>query len=182
MNADDKGLSKVKQALAYICENYRIERKVIRNRRQLISEKMAQRTLHAIPYMPLSLNENYNEIGAIQNTLAYLSDNGEDDEDYVTEIAFLFFQHCSVALGLFEVLCIHSKLTMVYFWIVQLLGVVKQENEHSLVNVALDEDPDIIKGRLMTAMTISTKRQTSLTMKTANWLYSLLIMLPLWNS
>ena len=26
------------------------------------------------------------------------------------------------------------------------------ENEHSLVNVALDEDPDLIKGRLMTAM------------------------------
>ena len=67
LNAEDKGLSKVKQALAYICENYRIERKVIRNRRQLISEKMAKRTLHAIPYTPLSLNENYNEIGAIQN-------------------------------------------------------------------------------------------------------------------
>lgn len=27
LNAEDKGLSKVKQALAYICENYRIERK-----------------------------------------------------------------------------------------------------------------------------------------------------------
>ena len=26
------------------------------------------------------------------------------------------------------------------------------ENEHSLVNIALDEDPDLIKGRLMTAM------------------------------
>src|SRR5699024_12292746 len=52
-----------------------------------ISEKMAQRTLCAIPYSPLSLNENYNEIGAIQNTLAYLADNGEDDEEYVTQTA-----------------------------------------------------------------------------------------------
>jgi hypothetical protein len=69
LNAEDQGLSKVKQALAYICENYRIERKVIRNRRQLISEKMAQRTLCAIPYTPLSLNENYNEIGAIRTPL-----------------------------------------------------------------------------------------------------------------
>lgn len=86
-NTDDQGLSKVKQALAYICENYRIERKVIRNRRQLISEKMAKRTLRAIPYSPLSLNENYNEIGAIQNTLAYLADNGEDNENYVTKTA-----------------------------------------------------------------------------------------------
>lgn len=32
----DKGLDQVKQALAYICENYRVERKVIRNRRQSI--------------------------------------------------------------------------------------------------------------------------------------------------
>ena len=69
LSSEDKGLSKVKQALAYICENYRIERRVIRNRRQLISERMAQRTLRAIPYSPLSLNENYNEIGAIQNSV-----------------------------------------------------------------------------------------------------------------
>lgn len=64
----DKGLDQVKQALAYICENYRVERKVIRNRRQSIMERMARRTLCAIPYTPLSLNENYNEIGVIQNT------------------------------------------------------------------------------------------------------------------
>ena len=61
INSEDKGLALVKQALAYICENYRVERKVIRNRRQLISEKMAQRTLCELPYTPLSLNENYNE-------------------------------------------------------------------------------------------------------------------------
>ena len=87
LSTEDQGLSKVKQALAYICENYRIERRVIRNRRQLISEKMARRTLCAIPYSPLSLNESYNEIGAIQNTLAYLADNGKDDEEYVTQTA-----------------------------------------------------------------------------------------------
>ena len=49
----DKGLDQVKQALAYICENYRVERKVIRNRRQSIMERMARRTLCAIPYTPL---------------------------------------------------------------------------------------------------------------------------------
>lgn len=83
----DKGLDQVKQALAYICENYRVERKVIRNRRQSIMERMARRTLCAIPYTPLSLNENYNEIGVIQNTLAYLAENGENDRDYVTKVA-----------------------------------------------------------------------------------------------
>lgn len=72
LSSEDKGLSKVKQALAYICENYRIERRVIRNRRQLISERMAQRTLRAIPYSPLSLNENYNEITRFFKTQPFL--------------------------------------------------------------------------------------------------------------
>ena len=152
LNSEDQGLSKVKQALAYICENYRIERKVIRNRRQLISEKMARRTLRAISYSPLSLNENYNEIGAIQNTIAYLADNGEDDEGYVTEIAIpllsaLFsspwaFEEALHKLKINDGILLDSATT----WRRQ------AENEHSLVNVALDEDPDLIKGRLMTAM------------------------------
>lgn len=152
ISAEDQGLSKVKQALAYICENYRIERRVIRNRRQLISEKMAQRTLRAIPYSPLSLNENYNEIGAVQNTLAYLVDNGEDDKSYVTETAIPLLSALFSSPWAFENALRELKIDD---------GILKDsaaawrrqaENEHSLVNVALDEDPDLIKGRLMTAM------------------------------
>lgn len=152
LGTPDKGLSKVKQALAYICENYRIERKVIRNRRQLLSEKMARRTLYAIPYSPLSLNENYNEIGAIQNTLAYLSEHGKGDENYVTETAIpllsaLFsspwaFEDALIRLKIKDSILLESATT----WRRQ------AENEHRLVNVALDEDPDLIQGRLMTAM------------------------------
>ena len=152
LNSEGHGLIKVKQALAYICENYRIERRVIRNRRQLISEKMARRTLRAIPYSPLSLNENYNEIGAIQNTLAYLADNGKDDEDYVTNTAIpllsaLFsspwaFEEALHKLKIDDSILLDSAVTWRH----------QAENEHSLVNVALDEDPDLIKGRLMTAM------------------------------
>ena len=152
LNAEDQGLSKVKQALAYICENYRIERRVIRNRRQLISEKMARRTLRAIPYSPLSLNENYNEIGAIQNTLAYLADNGGDDEEYVTQTAIPLLSALFSSPWAFEAALRKLKiddgilLDSADAWRCQ------AENEHSLVNVALDEDPDLIKGRLMTAM------------------------------
>ena len=152
LNAEDQGLSMVKQALAYICENYRIERRVIRNRRQLISEKMARRTLRAIPYSPLSLNENYNEIGAIQNTLAYLADNGGDDEEYVTQTAIPLLSALFSSPWAFEAALRKLKiddgilLDSADAWRCQ------AENEHSLVNVALDEDPDLIKGRLMTAM------------------------------
>ena len=150
--SDDNGLTLVKQALAYICENYRVERKVIRNRRQLISEKMAKRTLEPISYQPLSLDDNYNEIGAIQNTLSYLSNNGEDDEDYVKEVAIpllssLFsspwaFEEMLQKLNINDSILIDSAKA----WRLQ------AENEHRLVNVALDEDPDLIKGRLMATM------------------------------
>jgi len=152
LSAEDQGLSKVKQALAYICENYRIERKVIRNRRQLISEKMAQRTLRAIPYSPLSLNENYNEIGAIQNTLAYLADNGEDDEDYVIETAIPLLSALFSSPWAFEAALRKLKIDDGILLDSAAAWRRQAENEHSLVNVALDEDPDLIKGRLMTAM------------------------------
>lgn len=152
LNSEDLGLSKVKQALAYICENYRIERKVIRNRRQLISEKMAQRTLQAISYSPLSLNENYNEIGAIQNTLAYLADNGEDDENYVTETAIPLLSALFSSPWAFEDALRKLKIDDGILLDSAVAWRCQAENEHSLVNVALDEDPDLIKGRLMIAM------------------------------
>ena len=150
--ATDQGLDKVKQALAYICEFYRIERKVVRNRRQLITEKMARRTLCDIPYKPLSLNDNYNETGAIQNTLAYLSENGEDSEEYVVNVAMpllsaLFSSPWAYKAALHDLkITDRTLLDSASDWIRQ------AENEHELVNTALDEDPDIIKGRLMRAM------------------------------
>ncbi|MBQ8514249.1 MAG: DEAD/DEAH box helicase family protein [Ruminococcus sp.] len=150
--AADKGLEQVRQALAYICENYRVERNVIRNRRQLITERMSRRTLQAVPYTPLSLNENYNEIGVIQNTLAYLSENGEEDKEYVTQAAIPLLAALFSSPWAFEE-ALHEQgieddvlLEGVSAWKSQ------AENEHALVNAALDEDPDRIKGRLMTAM------------------------------
>lgn len=152
LESEDFGISKVKQAIAYICENYRIERKVIRNRRQLISEKMAKRTLCAIPYRPLSLNENYNEIGVIQNTLSYLADNGEDNENYVTEIAIPLLSALFSSPWAFEDILRKFKIDDVILLDSVATWKRQAENEHNLVNVALDEDPDLIKGRLMTAM------------------------------
>ena len=148
----DKGLEQVKQALAYICENYRVERKVIRNRRQSIMERMARRTLCAIPYTPLSLNENYNEIGVIQNTLAYLAENGENDRDYVTEVAIPLMSSLFSSPWAFEEVL--HRLKIGDSILVDSVAAWKQqaESEHKLVDFALDEDPDVIKGRLMTAM------------------------------
>lgn len=152
VSADDKGLEQVKQTLAYICENYRVERRVIRNRRQSIIERMAKRTLYTVPYTPLSLNENYNEIGAIQNTLAYLSENGEDDEEYVTEVAIPLLSALFSSPWAFEAALKKLKIADSILLDSAIAWRRQAENEHQLVNVALDEDPDMIKGRLMTAM------------------------------
>lgn len=152
ISTDDKGLDQVKLALAYICENYRIERKVIRNRRQAISEEMARRTLCAIPYTPLSQNENYNEIGAIQSTLEYLSENGKDNEDYVKSVAIPLLSALFSSPWAFED-ALHT-LRIKDSTLIERASTWKHqaEQEHKLVNVALDEDPDMIHGRLMTVM------------------------------
>ena len=152
LNSADRGLESVHQALSFICENYRLERRVIRNRRQLIHERMSSRTLEDRGYKPLTLDENYNESGAIQSTLAYLSEHGEDREDYVASTAIpllgaLFsspwaFDATLKELGIQDSILRESAVE----WMNQ------ARNEHDLVNEALDEDPDLIKGRLMQAM------------------------------
>ena len=152
LNADDKGLESVRQALAYLCENYRLERRVIRNRRQLLSEQMARRTLTQIPYSPLSANENYNETGVIQNTLAYLSENGEDDEEYVEKVGIPLLSALFSSPWAFDETLNRLQIQD---------GILRNgaaewkrqaEQEHRSANYFLDEEPDEIKGRLLKAM------------------------------
>ena len=148
-NTSDKGLVATTQALSYVCENYRLERKVIRNRRQIISEKMARRTLEELTYLPLSADDTYNESGAIQEVLSYLSDNADGSEDYMINHAIpllsaLFSSPWALKGEISRQGITDSRLiSTVDTWHKQ-AGI-----EHSLVNEALDEDPDLIKGRLM---------------------------------
>ena len=152
LSAEDGGKEAATQALAYICENYRVERRVIRNRRQLLSQKMARRRLLALPYTPATADEAYNETGAIQNTLSYLTEHCDGRREYVTQVAIpllgaLFsspwaFEDALRALSIEDgVLCSSAQT-----WKKQ------AEREHAMVDQILDEDPDLIRGRLMTAM------------------------------
>ena len=148
VNSDDKGLAVTTQALSYVCENYRLERKVIRNRRQIISEKMADRTLEELTYMPLSADDTYNESGAIQALLSFLSDNKEC-ENYIVNHAIPLLQAMFSSPWALQGEIHRQGITDD-----RLVGAIetwrKQADiEHSLVNEALDEDPDLIKGRLM---------------------------------
>ena len=152
MESEDAGLAQVKSAVAYVCEYYRLERRVIRNRRQAISGEMASRTLSEVSYKPLTNNETYNESGAIQATLAFLSANGVDDEKYVQTVAIpllsaLFSSPWAFSEILEELRIDDSILrSTADEWLVQ------AKNEHALVNMALDEDPEMIKGRLLRAV------------------------------
>ena len=149
---EDAGLARVKSAVAYVCENYRLERRVIRNRRQAITGEMASRTLSEVSYKPLTNNETYNESGAIQATLAFLSANGSDDERYVQTVAIpllsALFSSPWAFIGMLDTLQIDDSIlrSTADEWLAQ------AKNEHALVNMALDEDPDLIKGRLLKAV------------------------------
>ncbi len=151
LDDQDKGISATRQALAYICENYRLERRVIRNRRQLITEEMASRSLHTLFYSPKTLNENYNEIGVIQNLLAYLSNRGNNKEYVIRTAIPLLSALFSSPWALVEIL---NQLKIDDGILLDSAKTWKKQaaKEHELVNVALDEDPELIKGRLMIAL------------------------------
>ena len=87
LSGKDMGQKQVRQALSYICENYRLERNIIRNRRQTVSEIMAKRTLFELPYDPLSVDELYNEIGVIQATLSWLSEQCDGSDNFMKTYA-----------------------------------------------------------------------------------------------
>ena len=152
LTSEDKGEDQAKQILSYICENYRLERNIIRNRRQFISTQMPKRSLIEIPYTPLTLNENYNEVGVIQNTLSYLTEYGVEDKEYVSNVAIpllsaLFSSPWALEETIKDLNITDEQLNAsVQAWKQQ----AKSEIKHA--DYALDEDPDEIKGRFLIAL------------------------------
>ena len=151
VSSEDRGLEQVQEALSYVCENYRIERRVIRNRRQFIRERMAKRTLEAIPYRPLSLSENYNELGIIQDTMAYLADQGED-EDYARDVAIPLLNALFSSPWAYQDMLKKLRIDDPRLVDGADIWAKQAEGEHRNVNSILDEDPDLIKGRLLKAL------------------------------
>ena len=148
LSADDRGAAKVRQTIAYICENYRVERRVIRNRRQAITENMAHRDLYELPYQPLTSDELYNETGVIQGVLAYLTSQSDG--------SFTFLSNCAIPLlgALFSSpWALEDTMCQLHVQDEGVLGSVsvwkrQAEQELNRVNEILD-DPDLIQGRLL---------------------------------
>ena len=62
---EDMGLHHFKVAISYLCENYQIEKNIIRNRRDTL-EDLPERQLTALPYA-LDPDKNFYEYGAYQD-------------------------------------------------------------------------------------------------------------------
>jgi hypothetical protein len=152
LETDDGGRDITEQALAYICENYRLERCVIRNRRDLLKNKLPPREVVAISYCPLSLEELYNENGTIEAVLSWLYEYNDGSVDFITEKAQPILH--ALFSSPWALKSVIGKLHIRDNEIENALRSWIESASHEEKNLdrALDEDPDLIKGRLLKAI------------------------------
>lgn len=148
---EDKGLETVQQCVSYITENYRVQRKVIRNRRRSLGLAIGRRKLHALPYTPCSNEENYGEIDVYHILLQSLADRCDDAEDVLTTVQPLLMAMFSSPWALLRELRRQgiqdqALLESVELWVQQ------AEDEIRMADEYLDERPDEIKSRLLRAV------------------------------
>lgn len=145
---EDK-IEQVEAIISYICENYRLERRVIRNRRGAIATEMPQRTLAEIHYLPCTADDLYDENEAVEATMRYLSEQDEDDDEFVTDVAQPLLSSLFSSPWAFEAMVGRLGITddnlvaCAQRWKKQAVQEVKQ------IDYILDEDPDAIHSRIM---------------------------------
>jgi ATP-dependent helicase HepA len=72
VDSEDNGLSSAKLALAYIGNNYQIERKIIRHRRLELNDRMAQRDYIKIDYELVGGEQDFYELDTYDELIKYL--------------------------------------------------------------------------------------------------------------
>lgn len=145
---DDGGQKFAGQALSYISENYRIERNVIRNRRDYINEALGKREIHEIGYNVKNVDDNYSERNVYYALLEYISCKMEEDSidaDKVYLLLQAMFSSPWALKAVVDELDIDDQdlLANLGLWITQGDDEIKQ------VEYLLNENPDDIKGRLL---------------------------------
>ncbi len=70
-DSEDRGLSRVKLALAYIAEFYQIERNIIRHRRLELKELDIQRELIEVPYLMAGMDTGFYEEDCYDSVMSY---------------------------------------------------------------------------------------------------------------
>lgn len=151
LNSSDDGQKAMEQALAYISENYRIERNIIRNRRDYVTEVLGKRMLDEIAYEMKNEDDNFSERNVYHALLEYIASHLEE-EDISMEIVYLLLQAMfSSPWALIDVIknCgieDQDLLDLISLWVLQ------AEDELKQIDYLLDENPDGICGRLLYAI------------------------------
>lgn len=146
----NRSLENTQQAIAYICEHYRLERRVVRNRREMLRNRMPSRKLVILPYQVGTADQLYDEAGVIETILNWIQENKFDQPRYIQDIAqpiisALFSSPWALEETLKEKDIKGEGLLnrVVGEW----LRVANYEL--SQLDRILDEDPDLIRGRLV---------------------------------
>ncbi len=151
LSSDDMGRAAMEQSLSYISENYRIERNIVRNRREYVSETLGNRCIHELPYEMSNADENYCERNVYFALLEFISTSIQHEEIEIQDVFKLLQAMFSSPWALKGVVDeqeiqdddLVSNLTI---WLSQ------AEDESGRVEYLLDEAPDEIKGRLIHAL------------------------------
>lgn len=145
----DKKSEMVESIISYICENYRLERRVIRNRRGSIATEMPKRTLAEIRYLPGTSDDLYDENEAIESTMRYLSELDNDDEDSVYEVAQPLLSALFSSPWAFEAILERLKIADQSLSACAQRWKKQAEQELKQIDYLLDEDPDSIRSRML---------------------------------
>lgn len=151
LSSEDMGRAAMEQSLSYISENYRIERNIVRNRREYVSETLGNRCVHELSYEMRNADENYCERNVYFALLEFISTSIQHEEIEIQDVFKLLQAMFSSPWALKSVVDeqgiqdddLVSNLTI---WLSQ------AEDESSRVEYLLDEAPDEIKGRLIHAL------------------------------
>ena len=150
LESPDSGQYEMEQALSYISENYRIERNIIRNRREYVGEVLGERILIELPYDMKSSDDNYSERNVYYSLLEFISRGFQDDTISISQVFAILQAMFSSPWALNSVLSSmeidDSMENLIKLWTLQ------ADEEIEQVNYLLDESPDMIKGRLLYAV------------------------------
>lgn len=145
---ENQGRISMEQSLSYISENYRIERNIVRNRREYVSETLGRRQLELLSYTMKNSDDNYCERNVYYALLEYVFNAIQDDNLDINDIFKLlqgmFSSPWALASVLDEIESEETELKeLLKLWILQ------ADDELSQIDYYMDENPDEIKGRLL---------------------------------
>ncbi|QTE70312.1 DEAD/DEAH box helicase family protein [Clostridiales bacterium FE2011] len=141
----DKGKAAVQRILAYICEEYRMEKNIIRNRRGVLT--LAERKLRVVSYEMAGDQVSYPEYNTVYELINWM----ENNRDTLTDVEFrdLLGAAYSSPWALKRVLEQYRDLPVDLYEAID-GWMVAAEAEIDSLDVVLD-DPDKIRGRLVLA-------------------------------